>query len=191
MILLIDNYDSFTYNLYHYLGLFDDVKVVKNDEKLNSVKNINNLKGIVISPGPSHPKNSLLSLEIIDFFKGKLPILGVCLGIQAIGYYFDFTIRKAKRIMHGKVDVILTKTESLLFKDLPENFKATRYHSLVVDDIKSDFIVNSISQTDNEIMGIEHRKLRIFGVQFHPESYASQFGLELIRNFVKGVCKND
>ena len=190
MILLIDNYDSFTYNLYHYLGLFDDVKVVKNDEKLSTIKNIQNLKGIVISPGPSHPKNSLLSLDTVDFFKGKLPILGVCLGMQAIGYYFGFTIRKAKRIMHGKVDTILTKTKSLLFKELPENFKATRYHSLVVDNIKDNFIINSISQTDNEIMGIENKNLNIFGLQFHPESYASQFGLELIRNFVKEVCKN-
>ncbi len=188
MIALIDNYDSFTYNLYHYLGFFEDVKVFRNTESLNKIKALNNLKAIAISPGPSHPKNSLLSLDTIDYFKGKLPIFGVCLGMQAIGYYFGFEIRKSKRIMHGKVDAILVRKPSVLFKDLPDKFNATRYHSLVVEGNVDGFDVIAESESDEEIMGIENQDLRILGVQFHPESYTSEFGLQIVRNFVKEVA---
>ncbi len=191
MIALIDNYDSFTYNLYHYIGFYEEIKVFKNTDDLTSVKNIKRLSAIAISPGPSHPKKSMLSLDVVDFFKGKLPIFGVCLGMQAIGYYFGFEIRKAKRIMHGKVDEIKVLSESLLFRSLPESFKATRYHSLVVDGVKSGFSVNSVSVFDDEVMGIENRKLSIFGVQFHPESYTSEFGLQIVKNFVKGVVHDN
>ena len=191
MIALIDNYDSFTYNLYHYIGFYDEVKVFKNTESLSSVKNAKDLSAIVISPGPSHPKNSLLSLDVIDFFKGKLPIFGVCLGMQAIGYYFGFEIRKAKRIMHGKVDKIRVLNESPLFAGLPDSFKATRYHSLVVDKVGSGFSISSVSASDGEVMGIENAELLIFGVQFHPESYTSEFGLQMIKNFVEGVVHDN
>ena len=187
MIALIDNYDSFTYNLYHYIGFYDEVRVFKNTDSLASVKNVRDLSAIAISPGPSHPKNSMLSLDVIDFFKGKLPIFGVCLGMQAIGYYFGFKIRKAKKIMHGKVDEIKVLNKSPLFAGLPDSFKATRYHSLVVDGVRGDFSVNSVANSDGEVMGIENSKLLIFGVQFHPESYTSEFGLQIVRNFVKGV----
>ena len=187
MIALIDNYDSFTYNLYHYIGFYDEIKVFKNTESLTSVKNVEGLNAIAISPGPSHPRNSLLSLDVIDFFKGKLPIFGVCLGMQAIGYYFGFEIRKAKRIMHGKVDEIKVLGKSPLFEGLPESFRATRYHSLVVDGVKDNFSVSSIADSDGEVMGIENRELLIFGVQFHPESYTSEFGLQIVKNFVRGV----
>ena len=187
MIALIDNYDSFTYNLYHYIGFYDEVKVFKNTDSLTSVKNVKGLNAIAISPGPSHPKNSMLSLDVIDFFKGKLPIFGVCLGMQAIGYYFGFGIRKAKKIMHGKVDEIRVLDKSPLFAGLPESFKATRYHSLVVDGVENGFSVNSVASSDGEVMGIEDSKLSIFGVQFHPESYTSEFGLQIVKNFVKGV----
>ncbi len=187
MIALIDNYDSFTYNLYHYIGFYDEVRVFKNTESLSSVKSVKGLSAIAISPGPSHPKNSLLSLDVVDFFKGKLPIFGVCLGMQAIGYYFGFKIRKAKKIMHGKVDEIRVLDRSPLFAGLPESFKATRYHSLVVDGVEDGFYVNSVASSDGEVMGIENRELSIFGVQFHPESYTSEFGLQIVKNFVKGV----
>ena len=187
MIALIDNYDSFTYNLYHYIGFYDEVRVFKNTESLASVKNVKDLSAIAISPGSSHPKNSMLSLDVIDFFKGKLPIFGVCLGMQAIGYYFGFEIRKAKKIMHGKVDEIKVLNKSPLFAGLPESFKATRYHSLVVDGVRGDFSVSSTANSDGEVMGIENSKLLIFGVQFHPESYTSEFGLQIVKNFVKGV----
>ncbi len=187
MIALIDNYDSFTYNLYHYIGFYDEVRVFKNTDSLASVKNVRDLSAIAISPGPSHPKNSMLSLDVIDFFKGKLPIFGVCLGMQAIGYYFGFKIRKAKKIMHGKVDEIKVLNKSPIFAGLPDSFKATRYHSLVVDGVRGDFSVNSVANSDGEVMGIENMKLLIFGVQFHPESYTSEFGLQIVRNFVKGV----
>ena len=191
MIALIDNYDSFTYNLFHYIGFYDEVKVLKNTDSLASVKNVKGLSAIVISPGPSHPKNSMLSLDAIDFFKGRLPIFGVCLGMQAIGYYFGFEIRKAKKIMHGKVDEIKVLGESSLFGGLPESFMATRYHSLVVDGVGGGFSVNSVASSDREVMGIESGELLIFGVQFHPESYTSEFGLQIVRNFVKGVVHDN
>ena len=191
MIALIDNYDSFTYNLCHYIGFYDEVRVFKNTESLSSIKKVGGLSAIAISPGPSHPKNSLLSLDVIDFFKSKLPIFGVCLGMQAIGYYFGFEIRKAKRIMHGKVDEIKILNESPLFVGLPEIFKATRYHSLVVDGVGDGFSVSSVSVSDDEVMGIENRELLVFGVQFHPESYTSEFGLQIVKNFVKGVVHDN
>ncbi|AEA34517.1 anthranilate synthase component II [Hippea maritima] len=187
MIALIDNYDSFTYNLSHYIGLFDDVVVIRNTEKTDKLKSIKNLKGIAISPGPSHPKNSLLSLEVIDVFKGKTPIFGVCLGMQAIGLYFGFSIEKANRIMHGKTDKI-KHFNSEIFSKIRDEFIGVRYHSLVVKGEADGFNITAVSVSDNQIMAIENKALRIYGVQFHPESYLSQFGLQIVKNFVKGVC---
>ncbi|WP_025209227.1 anthranilate synthase component II [Hippea sp. KM1] len=190
MIALIDNYDSFTYNLAHYIGLFDDVAVIRNTEGIDRIKRLKDLKGIAISPGPSHPKNSLLSLDAIDAFKGKLPIFGVCLGMQAIGLYFGFSIEKAKRIMHGKTDTII-HSDSEIFKTIKREFTGVRYHSLVVRGKVDGFETVATSATDNEVMAIENKALRIYGVQFHPESYLSQFGLQIVKNFVKGVCHVD
>jgi anthranilate synthase/aminodeoxychorismate synthase-like glutamine amidotransferase len=184
MIALIDNYDSFTFNVYDYLMKFADIRVFKNTDKLEALKALD-LQGLVISPGPSHPANSLLSLDAITCFKGKIPILGICLGMQAIAYEAGNTVRKAKRIMHGKVD-LMRNLGGLLFKDMEETFPAVRYHSLVVEN-NNNFHVCAISESDGEIMAIENTDLRLFGLQFHPESYATGKGVTFIKTFVE-VC---
>jgi anthranilate synthase/aminodeoxychorismate synthase-like glutamine amidotransferase len=183
MIVLIDNYDSFTYNIYHYILHFtEDISVVRNTQKMDELKNIKNLDAIVLSPGPSHPSNSYLTLDAIDYFKAKLPIFGVCLGMQAIGYYFGADIRKAKNVMHGKVDKI-EHTASAIFKSMDEKLSVVRYHSLVIDNPK-ELAITAKSLTDNEIMAIEKADMAIYGVQFHPESLLSQNGIDVIKNFL-------
>ncbi len=186
MIVLIDNYDSFTYNIYHYILHFkEDITVIRNDETIGKLKHLNNIDALVLSPGPSHPSKSLLTLDAIDFFAGKLPIFGVCLGMQAIGYYFSSKIERAKIVMHGKTDKIKHKN-SPIFKGFDNPVNVVRYHSLVVREPKNiDIVANSIS--DGEIMAIENRKLKIFGVQFHPESYLSENGIKIIKNFLEVV----
>lgn len=190
MIVLIDNFDSFTYNLYDYLMRFDDCKVILNTATLNEVKAIKDLKGIVISPGPSHPKNSMLSLDVINAFSSKTPILGVCLGMQAICFIEGNVIRRAKNIMHGKVDLIIKIDESPLFNGIDEEFLGVRYHSLVVDKINKGFKVTAISKTDEEIMAIQNINKGIYGLQFHPESYETRNGLKFIENFVR-ICNEN
>ncbi len=186
MIVLIDNYDSFTYNIHHYVQHFmDNVIVIRNTEKIEVVKNLRNLDAIILSPGPSHPENSALTLDTLDVFLGKVPIFGVCLGMQAIGYYFGSNIRKAKKIMHGKVDRIEHKT-SPIFKSLKPIFNVVRYHSLVVDNIQN-LDTSAMSLSDNEIMAIENTTLNVFGVQFHPESFLTDNGIEIIKNFLEVV----
>ncbi len=183
MIVLIDNYDSFTYNIYHYILHFvDNISVVKNDEGIDKLKMFSNIQAIILSPGPSHPANSLLTLDAIDFFKGKVPIFGVCLGMQAIGYYFKAGIKRAKTIMHGKVDRI-THADSPIFKDIDNPTTVVRYHSLVVDNVKN-LNITAKSLSDNEIMAIENREMGIYGVQFHPESYLTRNGMQIIKNFL-------
>jgi len=186
MIVLIDNYDSFTYNIYHYILHFkDNVKVVKNTESLEYLKGIHNIEALVLSPGPSHPSKSLLTLDAIDFFAGKIPIFGVCLGMQAIGYYFSAKIVKAKTVMHGKTDKVEFK-KSLMFKGLTNPIEVVRYHSLVVaNPVNLDIVATSLS--DNEIMAIENKEMSIFGVQFHPESYLTENGMDIIKNFLEVV----
>lgn len=184
MIALIDNYDSFTFNVYDYLMRFTDISVFRNTDKLEALKKLN-IKGLVISPGPSHPANSLLSLDAITHFKGKVPILGICLGMQAIAYEAGNTVRKGKRIMHGKVDRIINRG-GMLLKNMDEIFQAVRYHSLVVEN-NNNFHVCAVSESDGEIMAIENTDLKLFGLQFHPESYATQNGMAFIKNFVE-VC---
>jgi anthranilate synthase/aminodeoxychorismate synthase-like glutamine amidotransferase len=184
MIALIDNYDSFTFNIYDYLMKFADIRVFRNTDKLEALKTLD-LQGLVISPGPSHPASSLLSLDAITYFKGKVPILGICLGMQAIAYEAGNTVRRAKRIMHGKVDNI-RNYGGLLLKGLGETFPAVRYHSLVVEN-NNNFHVCAVSESDGEIMAIENADLKLFGFQFHPESYATENGMMFIKNFVE-VC---
>jgi anthranilate synthase/aminodeoxychorismate synthase-like glutamine amidotransferase len=184
MIALIDNYDSFTFNVYDYLMKFADIRVFRNTEKLEALKTLD-LQGLVISPGPSHPANSLLSLDAITYYKSKVPILGICLGMQAIAYEAGNTVRRAKRIMHGKVDSI-RNNGGLLLKGLGETFPAVRYHSLVVEN-NNNFHVCAVSESDGEIMAIENTDLKLFGLQFHPESYATEKGMMFIQNFVE-VC---
>jgi anthranilate synthase/phosphoribosyltransferase len=185
MIVFIDNYDSFVYNLVQYVGtLYDNVKVFRNDEV--SVEYIKNLSpsGIIISPGPGWPKDAGISEDLIRELYDKVPILGVCLGHQAIGEVFGGKIIHAKRIMHGKTSTIVHNGEGI-FKDIPNPIKATRYHSLVIDPttLPKDLVITATSE-DNEIMAIKHKEFNVFGVQFHPESIATELGMKIIKNFV-------
>jgi anthranilate synthase component 2 len=192
MILMIDNYDSFTYNLVQYLGeLGVDVEVRRNDAL--SVADVAALspKGVVISPGPCTPNEAGISVELIKQLGGKLPILGVCLGHQAIGQAFGGRIVHAGQVMHGKVSRI-RHTGKGVFRGLPDAFEATRYHSLVIakDSVPDCLEVTAWTEDDTggmeEIMGVRHKTLPIEGVQFHPESILTQHGHDLLRNFLTG-----
>ena len=188
MLLMIDNYDSFTYNLVQYFGeLGQEVKTFRNDQI--TIEEIRKLdpKYIVISPGPCTPKESGISMQVIDSFKEKKPILGVCLGHQAIGAVFGANIIKAKELMHGKTYEI-NHDGNFLFEGMPQNFIATRYHSLVIEEktLSRDFIVNARTE-DGSIMGIQHCKLNVSGVQFHPESIMTEDGKKLLSNFLNTI----
>lgn len=187
MLLMIDNYDSFTYNLVQYLGeLGQDVQVYRNDEI--SLKKIAELKPekIVISPGPCTPNEAGISLALIHEFAGKIPLLGVCLGHQSIGQAFGGKIIKAKTLMHGKTSLI-HHTNTGVFKDLPNPYTATRYHSLVIErETIPDCLEITAWTDDGEIMGVKHKTLAVEGVQFHPESILTEHGHELLNNFLKG-----
>ncbi len=185
MIALIDNYDSFTFNVYDYLARHTEVRVFRNTDSIDGIKALDP-GGIVISPGPSHPAQSMMSLEAIDYFKDRLPILGICLGMQAIGYYFGKPIRRARSVMHGKVDA-MDHFGGSLFAGIEREFSAVRYHSLVVECDDIDLKVCAVSKSDGEVMAIEHRAAPIFGLQFHPESYATPEGMRFITNFLE-VC---
>ncbi len=186
MLLVIDNYDSFTYNLVHYFGeLGVDVMVFRNDKI--TVKEIEELspQQIVISPGPCTPKEAGISVEVIKYFAGKIPILGVCLGHQAIGSAFGGKIVRAKTLMHGKTSLIHHDGKTI-FKDIPDPFEATRYHSLVIEkeSLPQELEISAWTQ-DGEIMGVRHRRYIIEGVQFHPESILTTHGKEILRNFLR------
>jgi anthranilate synthase component 2 len=185
MLLMIDNYDSFTYNLVQYFGeLGEEVVTVRNDTI--DVAGIEALKParIVISPGPCTPAEAGVSLQVLTHFAGRIPMLGVCLGHQAIGHAFGGKVVRALTVMHGKTDVIHTTREGV-FRDLPEHFEVARYHSLVVErDSLPDCLEVTAWSTDQQIMGLRHRSLPIEGVQFHPESVASEHGHALLRNFL-------
>ncbi len=187
MILMIDNYDSFTYNLVQYFGeLKADMKVVRNDAL--TVKQVVALKPkkIVISPGPGRPEDAGISVDIIKQLGGKIPILGVCLGHQGIGYAYGGKIINAKRLMHGKTSLI-EHTGKNIFKGLPKHFEATRYHSLVIDpkSLPSCLEVTAWSSDDKEIMGVAHKTYAMWGVQFHPESILTKEGKNLLANFLR------
>ena len=185
MLLMIDNYDSFTYNLVQYLGeLGEDVRVVRNDEV--TVEEIGALapERIVISPGPCTPNEAGVSLPVIARFAGKIPILGVCLGHQAIGQAFGGKIVHAKTLMHGKVSPI-HHAGTGVFRGLPSPFNATRYHSLAIERASCPAELEITAWTDDgEIMGVRHRSLTVEGVQFHPESILTEHGHALLRNFL-------
>ena len=185
MLLMIDNYDSFTYNLVQYLAeIGQEVEVVRNDKI--SIEEINKLNPqyIVISPGPCTPNEAGISLSLIEAFKGEIPILGVCLGHQSIGQAFGGKIIHAQTIMHGKTSKISHNNKGV-FRGIKDPFIATRYHSLVID---REFLPDCFDITawtdDNEIMGIKHKELAIEGVQFHPESILSEHGHDLLKNFL-------
>ncbi len=187
MILMIDNYDSFTYNLVQYFGeLKADMRVYRND--VLTVDQVAALKPkkIVISPGPGRPEDAGISVEIIKRLAGKIPILGVCLGHQGIGYAFGARIINAKKLMHGKTSKIEHTGENI-FKGLSHPFDATRYHSLVIDrkTIPDCLKVTAWTTDDKEIMGIMHKTLPVWGVQFHPESILTKEGKHILANFIK------
>ena len=185
MLLMIDNYDSFTYNLVQYFGeLGEDVRTVRNDAL--SIADIEAIKPdrIVISPGPCTPTEAGVSLQTITHFAGRIPMLGVCLGHQAIGQAFGGKVVRAATVMHGKTSVIRT-TGHGVFRQLPEHFEVARYHSLVVERESLPECLEITAWTDDgQIMGLRHRTLDIEGVQFHPESVASEHGHALLRNFL-------
>ena len=186
MLLMIDNYDSFTYNLVQYLGeLEQDVVVFRNDEvSLDEIAALDPAH-IVISPGPCTPSEAGISVPLIRRFAGEVPILGVCLGHQSIGQAFGGKIVHARRVMHGKISLIHHRGEGV-FQGLADAFEATRYHSLVIEreSLPEPLAVTAWTD-DGEIMGVRHKSFPVHGVQFHPESILSQFGHELLRNFLK------
>lgn len=191
MLLMIDNYDSFTFNLVHYLEQLNiPVHVYRHDAiTLPDIETMHP-SHIVISPGPGNPDDAGISLSCITHFAGKIPILGVCLGHQAIAQAFGAKIIRAQKIMHGKTSPIY-HNEIGVFKHIPSPFLATRYHSLVVDraTLPNDFIVTAwtAAENDTEIMGIKHRTLPIEGVQFHPEAILTEHGMMLLENFVRTI----
>jgi len=186
MILMIDNYDSFTYNIVQYFyELGQEVVVKRNDEiTIEDIENMNNIDAIVISPGPCTPNEAGISVDVIKKFKGVYPILGVCLGHQSIGQAFGSKIVKAKCLMHGKTSKIY-HNEKGLFEGIPNPFNAVRYHSLVIDEstLPQDIEITARSD-DGEIMAIEHKKYPIWGVQFHPESILTEYGMKILENFI-------
>jgi anthranilate synthase/aminodeoxychorismate synthase-like glutamine amidotransferase len=186
MLLMIDNYDSFTYNLVQYFGeLGEDIRVFRNDKI--TVQEIEKMtpRRIVISPGPCTPREAGISVEAIRFFAGKVPLLGVCLGHQSIGAAFGGEIIRAPRLMHGKTSLIHHDGKNL-FAGLPDPFEATRYHSLLIRKESMPDCLEITAWTDQgEIMGVRHREFTIEGVQFHPESILTTVGKDLLRNFLK------
>ena len=190
MLLMIDNYDSFTYNLVQYLGeLGEDVQVHRNDRI--TVAEIEKLKPdhIVISPGPCTPNEAGVSVETIQKLGGRIPILGVCLGHQSIGQAYGGRIIRAKQLMHGKTSMIHHANQGV-FAGLPNPFEATRYHSLVIERAGIPDVLEITAWTDDgEIMGVRHRTLPVEGVQFHPESILTQYGHELLKNFLVASSK--
>ena len=189
-IILIDNYDSFTFNLFHYLSsLKINVDVIRND-KITSKEIIKTkYNKIVISPGPGNPNQSGNCLNIVKSLYKDIPILGICLGHQLIGHYFKCKIVVHEEIFHGKVsNIINNRNDTALYKDIPDTFQATRYHSLVIDksSIGDELIITS-ELSDSTIMGLKHRKYPLFGIQYHPESIGTKFGKKIIRNFILNV----
>ena len=186
MVVVIDNYDSFTYNLVQYLGeIGEDIKVFRNDKiTIHEIERLNPER-IVISPGPCTPKEAGVSVELIKHFSGKVPLLGVCLGHQAIGAAFGGEIVRAQRLMHGKTSMI-NHDGKTIFEGLPNPFEATRYHSLVIKKETLPDCLEITAWTDiGEIMGVRHKKFIVEGVQFHPESILTKVGKDLLRNFLK------
>ncbi|WP_163144497.1 anthranilate synthase component II [Bacillus sp. 22-7] len=193
MILLIDNYDSFTFNLYQYLGeLGQEIKVVRNDQI--TVEEIEKLNpdAIVLSPGPGRPEQAGVIVEVIQQFYRKLPILGICLGHQAIGYAFGAKIEKAKKIMHGKVSN-LKHNGSQLFQYMPQPISIMRYHSLIIQSgtLPGSFKVLARSMDDNEIMAIKHEDYSLYGLQFHPESVGTDLGKRILENFLQTIGREE
>ena len=186
MIVLIDNYDSFTYNLFHYIGELGEEVVVHRNDAI-TVAELERLRprAIVLSPGPCTPNEAGICLDVVESLSGQIPILGVCLGHQAIGQAFGGDVVRAPVLMHGKISTIHT-TGKGVFHGLPHEFRATRYHSLIVDrETLPDCLEVTAQTTDGLIMGLSHKTLNVHGVQFHPESIETQHGHAILRNFLE------
>ena len=184
-ILLIDNYDSFTFNLYHYISLLGvNVDVIRNDVITDKKIIKNKYNRIVISPGPGNPNQSGNCIKIVKSLYKKIPILGVCLGHQIIGQVFGSKIIQAKKVMHGKTSQIQSKKIGIL-KNLPSKFEATRYHSLIIDrkTLSNDLLITAETK-DGVIMAVQHKEYNIHGVQFHPESIKTTVGIRILKNFI-------
>lgn len=192
MILLIDNYDSFTYNLYQYIGEFAEVKVVRNDAiTIDEIRKLNP-SGIVISPGPGTPDDAGISIEVIQKLGGEYPILGICLGHQSIAQAYGGKVIRAEKIYHGKTSKITVKGK-IIFEGIPRKIDVMRYHSLVVDNKSLPDCLEVIGATvdDNVIMALKHKKYDVYGLQFHPESIYTPKGKHIISNFIINICKED
>ena len=184
MILLLDNYDSFTYNLAQFLGqLGEKLEVIRNDQITLDQIAAKKPERIVISPGPGTPEDAGICVDVIKRFSEQIPILGVCLGHQAIGQAFGGNVIRAPQIMHGKTSRIHHDNRTV-FKDLPQDFVATRYHSLIVEEKSFPAELEISARTGDIIMGLRHRTMRVEGVQFHPESVLTDVGMQLLRNFL-------
>ena len=188
MVLMIDNYDSFTYNIVQYCReLGADLKIIRNDEMtIDEIKALNPEK-IILSPGPSTPDEAGVTLDVIKAFADTTPIFGICLGHQSIAQAFGGDVIRAKNMMHGKTSQVVVDEDTPIFKDLPNEFRATRYHSLTVkkETLPKCIIATSHSKDDNEIMSLQIKDKPIYGVQFHPESIMSEHGHEMLDNFLK------
>lgn len=193
MFLLIDNYDSFVYNLAAYFeALGEDIKVVRIDDlDLQFIKEKqDSIKGLILSPGPKRPEDALESIEVLNTYQGVLPILGVCLGHQVIGHYYGGTVAKGNRPQHGKIFQV-THTNHNMFAKIPETFNVTRYHSLeILLETLPDCLEVTATSSDGVIMGVAHKTKPIFGVQYHPEALLTEYGSEVIQNFIS-YCKGE
>lgn len=189
MIALIDNYDSFTFNLYQYVGEFDEVKVFRNDEI--TIEELEGLKpnGIIISPGPGRPEDAGISIEVAKHFGDTIPVLGICLGHQSIAMAYGGKVVRANEIYHGKSSKIQVKGDDI-FEGIPRKVEVMRYHSLVADRATLPKELEIIGETveDHVIMAIKHKTKKVYGLQFHPESVFTPKGKRMIRNFVEGIC---
>ncbi len=193
MILLIDNYDSFSYNLYQLIGeISPDIRVIRSDEM--SVGEIRSLapERIILSPGPGRPEDAGVIINVVKELGSEIPILGVCLGHQAVCAAYGAVITYARTLMHGKQSVVTFQTDTLLFKGCPESAKVARYHSLVADPatIPEELMVTAVTK-DGEIMAVQHRKYPVYGVQFHPESILTPDGKTILRNFIEEENSHD
>ncbi|GAA4833298.1 aminodeoxychorismate/anthranilate synthase component II [Algivirga pacifica] len=189
MILLLDNFDSFTYNLVDYFGqLGETCHVVRNHTPLEDICQ-QEYNAVVLSPGPSTPELSGNLMQVLDYYHDKLPILGICLGHQAIGSYFGASLVKAQRPMHGKCSLI-THDHSFLFEDIPSPYNVVRYHSLVLEKVSAPLVVNAYTKAQ-EVMAISHNSLPIYGIQFHPEAIMTDFGLKLLNNWINSWKSDD
>jgi len=189
LILVIDNFDSFTYNLVDYFQQLGQNVDVKRNNLRHSDLIADRYSGVVLSPGPGIPENAGALLEVIDYYAGRKPLLGICLGHQAIAVHYGGKLKKANKPMHGKISNILHEVDPI-FKNIPDHFNVVRYHSLVCDQLP-DGLMTIAKSSENEIMAIRHQCDSVYGIQFHPEAALTDFGLEILRNWINLILVRD